>query len=86
MPLFGKSKEKHDFYLLVHTLSPFPSKYQSLYIAWQRGGTKEGRTKSVPPASDGTNRPWATFQFDEAFHVDCALSQVLNLKICRDHK
>ena len=76
MPLFGKSREKLDFYFLIHNLSPFPSKYRSLYIAWQRGASKEGRTKTVASASDATERAWATFQFEEAFHVDCALSQV----------
>lgn len=76
MPLFGKSKEKHDFYLLVHQLAPFPAHIKSLYIAWQRGSTKEGRTRSVAPVPEGPGRSWATFQFEESFHVDCALSQV----------
>lgn len=79
MPLFGKSKERHDFYLLIHSLSPFPTKYRSLHIAWQRGGTKEGRTNSVAPASEGLGRPWGTYQFEEAFHLDCAFNQVCEI-------
>ena len=76
MPIFGKSKEKHDFYLLVHSLAPFPPNIKSLYIAWKRGATKEGRTKSVAPTIEGPGRSWAAFHFEESFHVDCALSQV----------
>lgn len=76
MPLFGKSREKLDFYFLIHNLSPFPNKYKNIYIAWQRGASKEGRTKSVAPASEATGQAWATFQFEEAFHIDCAFTQV----------
>ena len=80
MPLFGKSKGKQakfDYYLLVHSLSPFPANYRSVYITWQRGSGKKGTTRTVGPAPEGPGRSWATYQFDEAFHVGCTLNQVL---------
>lgn len=77
MPLFGKAKTaKYDYYLLLHTLSPFPANYKSIYISWQRGSDKRGQTQAVGPTATGPGRPWATYQFEEALHVDCTLHQV----------
>ena len=77
MPLFGKGKSaKYDYYLLLHNLSPFPANYKSIYISWQRGSGKRGQTKAVGPTSTGPGRSWATYQFEDALHVDCTLNQV----------
>jgi hypothetical protein len=80
MPLFGKGRNKFDFYILVHNLSPFPSKFKSLHIVWQRGAGKRGQTKSIGPTAEPGRSQSSTFQFEEAFHVDCALSQVLKAR------
>ena len=79
MGIFSKNKgkpAKFDYYLLVHSLSPFPAQYKSLYITWQRGSGKKGQSRAVGPSQEGPGRSWSTFQFEEAFHVSCTLTQV----------
>jgi len=78
MPLFGKGRDKFDFYVLIHSLSPFPGQFKHLHIVWQRGAGKRGQTKNIGPTAEPGRPSSASFQFEEAFHVDCALSQVLH--------
>ena len=75
MPLFGKGKDKFDFSILVHSLSPYSSQPKNLHIVWQRGSGRRGQTKSTGPIVE-PGKSWATFQFEEAFYVDCAFTQV----------
>lgn len=64
-----------DFYLHIHTLSPWPSKYKAVYVEWSRGSSHKGVLKPAGPTSQG-NGQVASFDFDEGIHVPCTLYTV----------
>lgn len=79
MGIFGKGKSKQskfDFYIHVHTLSPWPAQYSKLTLEWQRGGSRKGWTKPVGPTVGQPGRMWATYEIEQTFHVPCTLYQV----------
>ncbi len=74
----GKSKQsKFDFYIHVHTLSPWPAQYSKLVLEWQRGGSRKGWTKPVGPTVGQPGRMWATYDIEQDFAVPCTLYQVI---------
>lgn len=79
MGIFGKGKSKQskfDFYIHVHTLSPWPAQYSKLVLEWQRGGSRKGWTKPIGPTVGQPGRMWATYEIEQDFHVPCTLYQV----------
>ena len=79
MGIFGKSKgrpAKFDFYVQIHSLSPWPAQYAYLAIAWSRGTTHKGQTKVTGPTSGPAGGAAAVFSFNEGFHLPCTLYEV----------
>ncbi|KAK9839098.1 hypothetical protein WJX74_009525 [Apatococcus lobatus] len=61
-----------DFYLHIHTLYPWPSKYKAVYVEWSRGSSHKGVLKPAGPSSQSSGQV-ASFDFDEGIHVPCTL-------------
>lgn len=78
MGLFGKSKSKtstFNFYVRVHSLSPWPAQYKSLAVSWQRGTSRKGITIPVNPTVK-PGRDWNSYEIEQGFHIPCTLYQV----------
>ena len=79
MGIFGKTKGravKFDFYVQIHSLSPWPAQYAYLAIVWSRGTTHKGQTKVTGPTSGPAGGAAAVFSFNEGFHLPCTLYEV----------
>ena len=79
MGIFSKGKGKpvkFDYYVLIHSLSPWPNQYKQLVVTWQRGSGRKGQTSAVGPSPEQPGRSWGTYQFEESLHVPCTLIQV----------
>ena len=80
MPIFGKGKANSGrflFTLRIHELAPFPSRFSSTSIVWNRG-SKKGSLRTVKGSSNpafGSER-LARFLWNEEVQVECSLSSV----------
>ena len=71
----GKGKSvKFDFYIQIHSLSPWPAHLSYMTVTWQRGTSHKGQTKAVGPTKNNSMN--AMYVFDEGFHLPCTLMQV----------
>ncbi|KAK9805120.1 hypothetical protein WJX72_000185 [[Myrmecia] bisecta] len=77
MGLFGKSKSKQarfDFYIHIHSLTPWPARFSALLVHWERGSSRQGYTKAAGATTE-PGRSVGTYSFEETFHVPCTLYQ-----------
>ena len=73
----GKGKSvKFDFYIQIHALAPWPAQYAYMTVTWSRGAQHKGQTKAVRPSTSPTGAGFASYVFDEGFHLPCTLYQV----------